>query len=297
MAKVSEIVEPYFSHDIAARQDEKILKMFFSFRRLAKEMTREELESFVALGSYGIFWSIVEYMHRNSLAISDSDVVADDLRVSEKFVKMVLNDFELFRQENNQYVSDRIQANINKQVEKSSANSKAAKAKWMLSALKNSYLEIFEREPALNEKEKAIFLKYADSISNFKEILPDILYTLKTLRFDNNAKFNPNINWLLTDNHMTKLINEEYGKLKNWQAIKDLKQQEKLQAKQEKSEQINIDTIHNRVDAVDLLLRHSAYSQTQDRLTVSPIVQPLLKKFDIDGKEIKEMKRKALENV
>ena len=51
MAKTSEITKPYFSHDESASQDGKILKMFRDFRKLSKEMTQEELESFVAVGA------------------------------------------------------------------------------------------------------------------------------------------------------------------------------------------------------------------------------------------------------
>ena len=298
MAKVSEITEPYFSHDIAARQDEKILKMLFSFRKRAKEMSREELESFVALGSYGLFWAIVEYMHRNQLAVTDSDVIADDLRIPEIFVKMVLNDFELFRIENEQYISDRILKNINKQEEKSSANSKAAKARWVLSKLKSDYMEIYGVAPALNDKEVAIFLKYSEQIENFKDNLADYLYTTKLLKFENNPKFNPSINWLLTDNHLPKLVNGEYGKIASWaKAVAAKKAQEKQeqmeQAEQEKNS-FNVETVSTRVEAVNILLRNSQYVKTHNKLIVYPDAEPLLKKFDIDRNEIKELKLKEL---
>jgi len=298
MAKVSEITEPYFSHDIAARQDEKILKMLFSFRKRAKEMSREELESFVALGSYGLFWAIVEYMHRNQLAVTDSDVIADDLRIPEIFVKMVLNDFELFRIENEQYISDRILKNINKQEEKSSANSKAAKARWVLSKLKSDYMEIYGVAPVLNDKEVAIFLKYSEQIENFKDNLADYLYTTKLLKFENNPKFNPSINWLLTDNHLPKLVNGEYGKIASWaKAVAARKAQEKQeqmeQAEQEKNS-FNVETVSTRVEAVDILLRNCQWLKGLNRLQIYANAEPLLKKFDIDRNEIKELKLKEL---
>lgn len=298
MAKVSEITEPYFSHDIAARQDEKILKMLFSFRKRAKEMTREELESFIALGSYGLFWSIVEYMHRNQLAVSDIDVIADDLRVSEKFVKMVLNDFELFRIENEQYVSDRIQENLKKQEEKSSANSKAAKARWALSKLKSDYMDIYGVAPVLSEKEVAIFLKYSEQIENFKDNLADYLYTTKLLKFENNPKFNPSINWLLTDNHLPKLVNGEYGKIESWAKEvarrKAREKQEQIEKAELEERSFDVETISSRVDAVKILLRNSQWIKACNRLQIYPNALPLLEKFDIDKSEIKELKLKEL---
>lgn len=298
MAKVSEITEPYFSHDIAARQDEKILKMLFSFRKRAKEMTREELESFVALGSYGLFWAIVEYMHRNQFAVSDVDVIADDLRISEKFVKMVLNDFELFRIENEQYISDRILKNINKQEEKSSANSKAAKARWALSRLKSDYMDIYGVAPVLSEKEVAIFLKYSEQIENFKDNLADYLYTTKLLKFENNPKFNPSINWLLTDNHLPKLVNGEYGKIASWAKEVSRRKAQEKQEQIEKAEQektsFNVETVSTRVEAVEILLRNSQWIRGCNKLQIYPNAAPLLEKFDIDRAEIKELKLKEL---
>lgn len=298
MAKVSEITEPYFSHDIAARQDEKILKMLFSFRKRAKEMSREELESFVALGSYGLFWAIVEYMHRNQLAVTDSDVIADDLRIPEVFVKMVLNDFELFRIENEQYISDRILKNINKQEEKSSANSKAAKARWVLSKLKSDYMEIYGVAPVLNDKEVAIFLKYSEQIENFKDNLADYLYTTKLLKFENNPKFNPSINWLLTDNHLPKLVNGEYGKIASWAkavaARKAQEKQEQMEQAEQKKNSFNVETVSTRVEAVDILLRNCQWLKGLNRLQIYANAEPLLKKFDIDKNEIKELKLKEL---
>ena len=64
-------------------------------------------------------------------------------------------------------------------------------------------------------------MKYTETIPDFKNKIADILYTLQGLKFENNPKFNPNIDWLLEGNHMTKLINGEYGKLKNWAAEKE----------------------------------------------------------------------------
>lgn len=301
MAKVSEITEPYFSHDIAARGDEKILKMFFAFRKLAKTIERDELETLAALGSYGLFWSVVEYMHRNTLSVNDLDVIADDLRVPEKFVRMVLDDFELFRKEGDAYISDRILKNIDKQQEKSSSNSKAARARWTLAKLKTDYIEIFGIEPALSDKSVAAFLKYSDTIPDFKDKIADILYTLQGLKFENNPKFNPNIDWLLEDNHMTKLVNGEYGKLKSWKAEKERRkiaeESKKLEEQKLAESVVDIDSIHNRVDAVDILVKNSSYISIMNKLIVPSNILPLLKKFDIDADEIKNLKKKEMENV
>ena len=90
--KEDKIIKPFFSHDESASQDGKILKLYRDFRKLSKDMTQEELESFVANGAYGIFWRIVEFMHGNNLPVDDIDILADDFRVNVKFIEKILND-------------------------------------------------------------------------------------------------------------------------------------------------------------------------------------------------------------
>ncbi len=110
MTKVSEIVEPYFSHDIASRQDRDIIL-------LLDEMGYE---------GYGLFWAVVEFMHRNKLRVGEERLIAGK-DYAEK-VTHILNDFELFRIEDGEYISDRILRNINKQTEKSKKASAAINA-------------------------------------------------------------------------------------------------------------------------------------------------------------------------
>lgn len=300
MSKVSEITEPYFSHDIAARSDEKIMKMFYAFRKQVNTIERKELEALAVLGSYGLFWLIVEYMHRNTLYTTDLDVIADEFRVPEKFVKMVLEDFELFKKDKEHYISDRILENLNKMQEKADSKSKAAKTRWALSKLKSIYTEIFGSAPALSNVGIDTYMKYTETIPDFKNKIADILYTLQGLKFENNPKFNPNIDWLLEGNHMTKLINGEYGKLKNWAAEKERRREAKEKSQKQKlneSERIEIETISNRIDAVDLLLKHSIWLDNMNTLKINPDVFPLLKKFEINKQEIEVLKRKELENA
>ena len=90
MAKVSEIIEPYFSHDISSRQDRNIIL-------LLDEMGYE---------GYGLWWAVVEFMHRNQLKVGEERLIAG--KDNAEKVKRILNDFDLFRIEDDEYVSDRI---------------------------------------------------------------------------------------------------------------------------------------------------------------------------------------------
>lgn len=86
----SKLTNPWFEHDENASSDGKFLKMFRDFRKLAKTMERSELESFVALGAYAVFWRLAEFMHGNNLHVGDEDIIADDLRIDTNIVARLL---------------------------------------------------------------------------------------------------------------------------------------------------------------------------------------------------------------
>ena len=256
MAKTSEITKPYFS----ASQDGKILKMFRDFRKLSKEMTREELESFVAVGAYGIFWRIVEFMHGNNLLVNDVDVIADDLRIDTKFIEMILNNYELFRIEGDCYISDRILKNLNKQQSKSEKSKTAVETRWLLSDFDKNFEDIFGKKPVLSSDEIEALKKYSQQISDLREKLPDLLYTLKGLKFETDTKFVPSANWLLKGNNLLRLYNGEFGKLKHKLTEKEIAEQKKLQ--EEKEAELNkpselemqAERISSKADALDFIV-------------------------------------------
>lgn len=236
MPKVSEITNPYFSHDMSARSDEKIIKMMFDFRK-------EYGAGFPALAAYGIFWSVVEYMHRNPLKTDDVEILADELRIDIDILNKVLNDYRLFHTEDGYYVSDRISKNLNQVEEKTSKYAQAASKRWSISNLKKVYKEIFDKSPTLNNSEISIFLDYQGKIEGFKDILPDILYTLSKLKFENNPNFTPSINWLLENNNLPKLLNGQYGKMRSWKKHLEYinKKQGLVEEKEEEFETVDFD--------------------------------------------------------
>lgn len=275
MAKVSEIIEPYFSHDIASRQDRDIIL-------LLDEMGYE---------GYGLFWAVVEFMHRNKLRVGEERLIAGK-DYAEK-VTHILNDFELFRIEDGEYISDRILRNINKQTEKSKKASAAAQAKWTLSALKSAYIEVFGQEPCLTDEEGKIFLKYTDKFPNLKDRLCDVLYTVQKLKFDNNKDFTPTVNWLLEGTNLTKLMNGAYGDLKNWQAHKDWLAKKEMENNQPRGlgdDEFDIDSIGSKPDAIELVLNNSTYVKAKNSFIVNPAYAGLIDKFDLSRTELRKMK-------
>lgn len=274
MAKVSEITAPYFSHDMYPQKDKSIV------------MLMDEL----GYEGYGLYWRIVEFMHQNELCIGEERLIAGKDYVEK--VKSILNDFNLFRIEDNRYISDRILRNLAEQKEKIETKSKAAKARWGLSYLKKVYIEIFGKAPVLSDEEIETYLKLTDKIEDFKTKLPDILFTVKKLKFENNPNLNPSINWLLANKNLPKLLNGQFGPLLSWEKHKKkLEQKEKANEKEEQTElqqeekeqklTIQMDAIKNKIEAIEFIV-----NQNSNLNFINPAHKNLMKKFDITKKEL-----------
>ena len=168
------------------------------------------------------------------------------------------------------------------------------------------YKEIFNKEPVLSKDEKPVYVEFDQTIPDFRKKLPDILYTLKNLKFKNNPDFDPSINWLLSENHLAKLLNGEYGKLQSWQAEKDrLKQQAEYNKRIKASEDVAESKIRqeeeiiancdSKIKAIDLIVAKSQESGVeifQNFKKIHPRYKDLMKKFDITVKELKEWREK-----
>lgn len=278
MAKVSEITAPYFSHDMYPQKDKSIV------------MLMDEL----GYEGYGLYWRIVEFMHQNELCVGEERLIAGKDYVEK--VKSILNNFDLFRIEDNRYISDRILRNLAEQKEKMESKSKAAKARWGLSSLKKIYIEIFGKAPVLSDEEIETYLKLTDKIEDFKTKLPDILFTVKKLKFENNPNFDPSINWLLANKNLPKLLNGEFGPLLSWEKHKkeleqkkksaEQKEQSELQQEQENQKLIaQIDSICNKIDAIEFIVNRNS-----DLNFINPAHKSLMQKFDITKKELENYK-------
>lgn len=297
--KEDKIIKPFFSHDESASQDGKILKLYRDFRKLPKDMTQEELESFVANGAYGIFWRIVEFMHGNNLPVDDIDILADDFRVDVKFIQKILNDYGLFRKEDGYYISDRILRNKNYVEKKNEGKQIAANVRWLLAAFNKAYVEFFNEEPVLTTEEIETLKKYNEKIPDLKSQLRDILYTLSTLKFDTDTTFKPCANWLLTKNNLARLYNGEFGKLKHKKTEKELKEERRKQAEQEAEAnkptelELQIEQICGKAEALNFIYRYyivecRTLNFMNGKAMVLPTLRTLMNKFDITDKEVIE---------
>jgi uncharacterized phage protein (TIGR02220 family) len=105
----------YFSHDYNARADEKI-----------KLLIRKH-----GIQGYGIYWSIIEDLYNNANALRmDCEGIAFDLRVDEKVVKSIIEDFDLFIIEGEDFGSMSVQRRLDERDAKSRKARDSAKKRW-----------------------------------------------------------------------------------------------------------------------------------------------------------------------
>lgn len=296
----SKMTNPWFEHDENASNDGKILKMFRDFRKLVKTLDDRDKEDLAVLGSYAIFWRIAEYMHGDLLAVDEADVIADDLRIDTRFVEMILKDYELFREENGYYISDRVLKNLERRKEKSKKNSDAVNIRWLLYAFNEAYKEFFKEEPVLTSKEIESLKNYAKKIPDLKDKLRDIIYTLSTLKFEKaDIKFVPCANWLLKDNNLARIYNGEFGNLKHKPTEKELKEKQRkeaeIEAERNRPSELEEKCFACSGKAEALSIIKSYYEDKekpkvfQGRLMTLPTLKTLLERFDITNKEVLEI--------
>lgn len=277
MAKigVKTIIEPFFSHDIASRQDGAIIELMMD----------------LGWEGYGLFWGVVEYMHRNTFKLGEEKKIAYNFRCEIEKIHSIMNNYGLFRKENDCYISERILRNIAYTEAKSEQNQEAANVRWLLSSFNKEYEIVFGEAPILSSEEIKKLVGYQKAIKDLKEKLPDIIFTLKNIKFDNDINFKPCANWLLKNNHLLRILNGEFGKLKHKKTEKEIKEEKKL--KKMEMEQVDdfaieISSICNKVDAIDFILEHHKH---EDFSFLSLVLNDLAKKFDITKKELKEQRK------
>jgi uncharacterized protein YdaU (DUF1376 family) len=91
----------YFSHDSNARNDVKVIKL------------RRQL----GLEGYGLYWCIIEMLRDTpeyKLPLNSIDDIAFSLNISKEKVETVINCYELFLTDEDQFFSERLIRNMDK---------------------------------------------------------------------------------------------------------------------------------------------------------------------------------------
>lgn len=278
------IIEPYFSHDISSRQDSAILRLLM---KLGWE-------------GYGLFWAIVEYMHKNQFAIEDEPLIAYELRAKQEKIHQIMNDFGLFKKVEGYYISDRILRNLNYVEQKNEDKKQAANVRWLLSTFNKAYLEFFDEEPILSSEEIETLKNYNEKIDDLKGKIRDIIYTLKNLKFDTKSNFKPCANWLLKDNNLARLVNGEFGPLKHKKTQKEIKEEEKQQqiARNQKKEPSELDSkimaLSTREETLNFIFNYYKDSKITfwgNKAYIIPSLRPVMKRFGITDEELKGLQK------
>lgn len=111
----------YFSHDSNARNDVKIIKL------------RRQL----GLEGYGLYWCLIEMLRDTpdyKLPIDAIDDIAFILNISKEKVETVINNYELFVVNEQQFFSERLIRNMEKYIDTKKRLSEAGKI-----GMKNRY--------------------------------------------------------------------------------------------------------------------------------------------------------------
>ena len=271
------IIRPFLKHDEDAQNDRELAKIIHQYDYLG----------------YGLYWSIVEFLHKNRELAQGEEFLIRGYDKHSDIINAILNNENLFRIENGCYISDRILQDIDAVDKKVEQTKDAISFRWFMSDFKKAYIEFFGEEPVLSQQEIENLKTYVKKIPDLKDKFRDILYTLKNLKFDTDINFVPCANWLLKENHLGRLLNGEFGKLKHKKTAKEIKAEElaRQQAKaKEQTPEIDIESVKTRKQALDILVEYSSYIHINQKLTINNDAKPLLKMFGITADEIKERK-------
>ena len=110
----------YFPHDVEASSDEKFTEMNYFFRRVKENSLNALLnKSLLPLAGYGLYWKLIEHLHKHKIKADKVYILADEWRVDEEFLKLILDNFNLFEVQDGYYISKRVLKNLEEQEKRS----------------------------------------------------------------------------------------------------------------------------------------------------------------------------------
>ncbi len=130
------------------------------------------------MSGYGVFWSIVEDLYNNANALpTDYESIAYDLRTDCDIIKSIINDFDLFVIDGNEFGSSSIENRLNERNEKSKKARNAALSRWNKSESNANVMQTHSESNAIKER-KGKEIKGKDIKEN--KINKDIVIIEKT---------------------------------------------------------------------------------------------------------------------
>lgn len=177
MAKEKENQNRYFPHDYDALGDAKFTAMNYFLRRV-KENNLESFidKSLLPYAAYGLYWRIIEHLHKHSFSVENLCFVADEWRIDEEFLKLILEKFNLFEIQDGFYISQRVLKNLDEQKKRKQKAQQMAKARWNND--KESKQRTEEEKTADNQAEakmrkdgySQLFVEFCNDLEEFRTI-------------------------------------------------------------------------------------------------------------------------------
>lgn len=304
----------YFSHDIYSRQDPKIRKMLMHYRQTSSEK---------ALSAYGLFWHIVEDMHIDNYPVDELDMFADSYRCDVKFLKEILENFDLFHQENGYYISDRVVRNIKEQEEKSKKAKNSAAKRWRgqgqpkdeppkqteeevkfdedaVNKIIKIFNNEFKRSQIVSQKNKAKIYKITQDNNLSEDLWLKVFQNAKrgwNIEGKNKKPSLKNIldNWdlfasddyqLAPDTEARKAAREQKER-----KIAELQEKERMKAEEEKQRFEDAEkSIHDKSSAISYL--NEWFNLPKSLLERTKTVQEYMKKYDFTIEDILQARSK-----
>ena len=109
-------MKEYFSHDYNARNDTKLVKLFMK----------------LGLKGIGAYWCIIEMLYEEGgyLLRSEYERISFELRTEPKFIKNIIEDFDLFKKDTKKVWSETALDRLNKRIEKSTKARESVQKRW-----------------------------------------------------------------------------------------------------------------------------------------------------------------------
>lgn len=148
----------YFSHDYTARSDEKIKNLIYDF----------------GYQGYGIYWALIEELYQNANALQTNyKRIAFDMRVEEKIIESIVQNYGLFIVENEYFGSLSVQRRLDMRNEKSNKARESAQKRWTkdANALQTQSESNAIKESKVKENKRKVFIK--PTIEEIKQAFPN----------------------------------------------------------------------------------------------------------------------------
>ena len=148
----------YFSHDYTARSDEKIKNLIYDF----------------GYQGYGIYWALIEELYQNANALQTNyKRIAFDMRVEEKIIESIVQNYGLFIVENEYFGSLSVQRRLDMRNEKSNKARESAQKRWIkdANALQTQSDSNAIKESKVKESKRKVFIK--PNIEEIKQEFPN----------------------------------------------------------------------------------------------------------------------------